>query len=248
MKQKILKKRIQREDAMMSRENNYSTISVVIAALNEEKGISPTLKELYEVLSDPQFIVIDGNSFDRTFDIAKKMGAEVLLQKGKGKGDAIYQGINQISSNTRYVVFIDADHTYPAKYIPIMIEILEKNSNIGMVVGNRFNGEHNFKKSITNLFYIGNRFIAFVQNVLNGIKLSDPLSGLRVVRYKFVRGWKPESKGFDIEAEINFRVKRTGYKIVEIPIGYRKRLGEKKLKLHHGYVILKRILAQSLTI
>jgi hypothetical protein len=60
--------------------------------------------------------------------------------------------------------------------------------------------------------------------------------------------WKPKSKGFDVEAEMNFHVKRKGYQIVEIPIVYRQRLGEKKLKLRHGFVILKRILAESLLI
>jgi dolichol-phosphate mannosyltransferase len=48
----------------------------------------------------------------------------------------------------------------------------------------------------------------------------------------------PKSKGFDIEAEINHRVERQGYKTVEIPIQYRSRLGEKKLKLRHGFTIL----------
>jgi hypothetical protein len=56
----------------------------------------------------------------------------------------------------------------------------------------------------------------------------------------------PKSKGFDIEAEMNHRVERQGYKTVEIPIQYRSRLGEKKLKLRHGFRILKRILHESL--
>jgi hypothetical protein len=83
---------------------------------------------------------------------------------------------------------------------------------------------------------------------MNGVKLGDPLSGLRVVRLEILKMWKPKSKGFDVEAELNFYVKHEGYKIVEIPIVYRPRLGEKKLKLRHGFVILKRILAESLPI
>ena len=83
--------------------------------------------------------------------------------------------------------------------------------------------------------------------MLNGIKLNDPLSGLRVVRADVLRGWKPKSKGFDVEAEINFLVEREGYRIVEIPIDYRSRLGEKKLKVRDGFGILKRIVSESLT-
>jgi hypothetical protein len=146
----------------------------------------------------------------------------------------------------RYVVFTDADYTYPAGYVPKMLEILDQDPKVGMVIGNRFNGEHNFDKSITNLFYIGNKLIAFTQHVMNGIKLGDPLSGLRVVRSSILKDWKPKSSGFDVEAELNFLVERNGHKIVEIPIKYRNRLGEKKLKLRHGFGIMKRILSESL--
>ena len=56
---------------------------------------------------------------------------------------------------------------------------------------------------------------------MNGVKLEDPLSGLRVVRSEVLEGWKPKSKGFDVEAEMNAIVERRGYRIVEIPIDYR---------------------------
>jgi glycosyltransferase involved in cell wall biosynthesis len=223
----------------------YPPILVVIATLNEEEGIGPTLEELQKVLTNCCFVVVDGNSVDRTVEIAKNMGADVLLQEGKGKGDALFQGIKRLSSTAQYVVFTDADYTYPAEYVPKMIEILDQNPDVGMVIGNRFNGEHNFNKTVTNLFYIGNRFLAFVQYAINGVKLSDPLSGLRVIRSEIFDYWNPKSRGFDVEAEMNAVVGRQGYRIVEIPIGYRSRLGEKKLKLRHGLGILKRILVES---
>jgi dolichol-phosphate mannosyltransferase len=229
----------------MERKNNNSAISVVIATLNEEEGIGPTLEDLRKVLNDPHLIVVDGKSADKTVEIAKNMGADVLLQEGKGKGDAIFQGIKRLNSGVRYVVFTDADFTYPAEYVPKMVKILEQNPDVGMVIGNRFNGEHNFGKSFTNPFYMGNRLLAFAQQVMNGVKLGDPLSGLRVVRWEILESWKPKSKGFDVEAEMNYHVERNEYKIVEIPIAYRPRLGEKKLKLRHGFGILKRILAES---
>jgi glycosyltransferase involved in cell wall biosynthesis len=237
---------IQEKGVAMEKTDNKSGISIVVATLNEEEGVGLTLEELQKVLSDPYLIVVDGNSVDRTVEIAKNMGANVLLQKGKGKGHALSQGLRELDSDSRYVVFTDADFTYPAEYIPKMIEVLEHSPDVGMVIGNRFNGEHNFDKSVAHPFYIGNRLLAFAQHMVNGIKLQDPLSGLRVIRQEILDNWKPKSKGFDIEAEMNYRVEREGYQIVEIPIAYRKRLGEKKLKLRHGLIILKRILAESL--
>ena len=219
---------------------------VIIAALNEEEGIGLTIAELIDTLGYPRVLVVDGRSTDRTIEIAKNMGADVLLQEGKGKGDAMFQGFKQLGTKVPYVVFTDADYTYPAEYVPGMIEILEQNPKVGMVIGNRFKGDHNHSKSVTNPFYLGNKLFAFAQLVMNGVNLGDPLSGLRVVRSDVLEGWKPKSKGFDVEAEMNALVRRKGYKIIEVPIDYRDRMGEKKLKLRHGLGIMKRILAESL--
>ncbi|MCW3998807.1 MAG: glycosyltransferase family 2 protein [Candidatus Bathyarchaeota archaeon] len=224
-----------------------SSISVVIATLNEEAGIGPTVDEMQKVLVNPYLVVVDGNSVDRTIEIAKNRGADVMLQQGKGKGDAMFQGMKGLTSKVPYIVFTDADYTYPAEYVPEMLEILDREPDVGMVIGNRFKGNYNTSKSVFNPFYVGNKLLAFAQLVMNGVKLEDPLSGLRVVRSEVVDGWHPKSKGFDVEAEMNALVERKGYRIVEVPIDYRSRMGEKKLKLRHGLGIMKRIFSESFT-
>lgn len=231
----------------MEHVTNNSNVAVFITALNEEEGIGPTIEEMRRSLNDPFFLVVDGNSVDKTPEIAGHAGAKVVVQDGKGKGQAICQGLENLPPNTKYVVFTDADFTYPAKHIPKMIEILDENPRVGMVVGNRFNRDITFKEASNDIFLFGNRLLAFAQHLVNGIKLQDPLTGLRVVRSEILKGWIPKSKGFDIEAEMNYIVERKKYQIVEIPIGYRPRLGEKKLKLRHGLIILNRILIESMT-
>jgi hypothetical protein len=89
-----------------------------------------------------------------------------------------------------------------------------------------------------------NKLIAFAHRALNGVNLTDPLSGLRVIRTEIVQEWKPKSKGFGIEAEMNCVVGTKGFHIIEMPIDYRIRLGEKKLKVRHGLEIMKRIMAE----
>ena len=220
-------------------------VAVVVATLNEEVGVGPTLEEVKNVLPNHRLLVVDGNSVDKTVMIAKDLGADILFQEGKGKGQAMSQGVKQLNGDTRYVVFTDADFTYPAEYIPKMIEVLEHDDEVGMVIGNRFNKEHNFGEPMKNRFYVGNKSLAFAQRVLNGVNLEDPLSGLRVVRSEILKGWKPRSKGFDIEAELNHLIKRRGYQTSEIPIEYRKRLGTKKLKGRDAVSIFKRILFES---
>jgi glycosyltransferase involved in cell wall biosynthesis len=216
---------------------------VLIAALNEEQGIGPTISELKRTLNGLRILVVDGKSTDKTAEIAKALGAIILRQDGIGKGDAILKGLRHLDWKADYVVLTDADYTYPAKYLPEMIRILEENPEVGMVCGNRFSG-YLEKESLNSVFYIGNRLLAFVHNMLNGIALSDPLTGLRVVRAKVLQGWSVKSKGFDVEVELNHQVERKGFSIVELPIDYRTRLGEKKLKPRHGATILKRILLE----
>ena len=67
-------------------------ISIVIPAYNEEKAIGHTLKEINDTLKniniDYEIIVIDNNSIDRTGDIAKDLGAHVILEKRQGYGNA----------------------------------------------------------------------------------------------------------------------------------------------------------------
>ena len=216
---------------------------VIIAALNEEEGIGLTVAELMDTLEGSRVLVVDGRSTDRTVEVAKNLGAEIFVQDGLGKGDAVAKAIANIDPTVDYVVLTDADYTYPAAYVPAMIQILEEAPNIGMVCGNRFNG-YEEKTAKSSIFYVGNRFIAFAHNLLNGVSLADPLTGLRVVRAEVLRKWQVQSKGFDIEVELNHHVEREGFDIVEVPINYRERLGQKKLGIKNGAEIFKRIMLE----
>ena len=223
----------------------FFPLAVVIAAYNEEEGIVPTICELKEALNEPRLVVVDGKSSDRTLKLATDLGAEGFIQKGNGKGNAMSEGLEHINGDAHYVVFTDADYTYPAKHLKDMINVLDLNPKVGMVLGDRFSQIYKLE-SDRNQFYIGNRILGFIHSVLNGLKLNDPFTGLRIIRFELLKGWKPKSLGFDIEVEINNHVLQSGYKIVELPIKYRKRLGKKKLGFRHGVKILRRIIVESM--
>jgi dolichol-phosphate mannosyltransferase len=188
-------------------------------------------------------LVVDGKSSDRTAEIATNLDAKVIYQDGKGKGDALTKAFENADPNLDYIILTDADYTYPAEYVPEMIKALEENPLIGMVCGNRLNGDVD-KKALHNVFHIGNKMLAWAHKVLNGVPLQDPLTGLRVIRTEILQDWDMKSKGFDIEVELNHLVAQRGFMIKEIPIAYRARLGEKKLKVKDGLTILKRILLE----
>jgi glycosyltransferase involved in cell wall biosynthesis len=219
-------------------------VQLVVAALNEESGIGPTLTEFLDSYYYPRVLVVDGHSRDRTVEIAKNLGANIAFQDSMGKGNAIAKALEHLDLDVKYLVLTDADHTYPGEYVPEMIGILERNPDVGMVCGDRFNGKTE-AGAVRSSFYFGNRLLAFAHSVFNGISLRDPLTGLRVIRADVLRDWVVKSQGFDIEVELNLLVERRGYRTVEVPIRYRERLGEKKLKVRHGVTILKRILQEA---
>jgi len=219
-------------------------VNIFIAALNEEEGIGATISELSENINSKRILVIDGHSQDRTVEVAKDHGAEIFFQDGKGKGDALAKAVQCMDTEVEYVVITDADFTYPAEQVPEMIQILEKMPQVGMVCGNRFSKQTE-GNAFQGRFTFGNKLLAFAHSFLNGIDLQDPLTGLRVIRADILRKWVIKSKGFDIEVELNHQVGKQGFETIEIPINYRERLGEKKLKMKHGVTILKRILFES---
>ena len=219
-------------------------VEVFIAALNEEEGIGATISELAENIPANRILVVDGHSFDRTVEVAKDHGAEIVFQDGKGKGDALAKAVQKMGESVKYVVITDADYTYPVLQVPEMIQILEELPQVGMVCGNRFSRKP-AGSAFQGRFCFGNKLLALAHSFFNGVDLQDPLTGLRVIRADILRRWVIKSKGFDFEVELNRQVGKQGFETLEVPIEYRDRLGEKKLKMRHGITILKRILYES---
>src|SRR5437764_8485767 len=94
------------------------TVSILIAALNEESGIKRTLAsipktKIYELGYRVEIIVIDGNSTDLTKKNAIQMGAEVIIEKRLGYGRAYKTGLAKAKGDI--IITLDADCTYSAE-------------------------------------------------------------------------------------------------------------------------------------
>jgi cellulose synthase/poly-beta-1,6-N-acetylglucosamine synthase-like glycosyltransferase len=110
----------------------------------------------------------------------------VVLQERTGKGDALAKAIEHLNPNVDYIILTDADFTYPTEHIPEMIKELEEKPLIGMVCGNRLNGNVD-KLALHRVFHIGNKLLAFAHKMFNNIPLEDPLTGIRVIRADVLR-------------------------------------------------------------
>jgi len=206
-----------------------SEVSVIIPTLNEARGIGPIIREINDVLESPEIWVIDANSVDGTQQIASDLGARVVKQVGRGKGRALKQILPFVSATSRHVVVIDGDFTYPAVYIPSMTRILKENGDVGMVTGKRgyrTGWKPKFKERP--IYFLTRNFehnlLLLIHRLFNKIKMEDPLTGFRVLRYECLKDFRPKAKGFDVEVELNNYVRKRGWRIVEVPIKSRSRI------------------------
>lgn len=212
-------------------ENLKKLLTIVIPTLNEEEAIGSVIDEILEQGFKPsQILVVDGYSTDKTVEIARSKGVQVVYQKGRGKADAIRTAMEYV--DTPYMLVMDGDYTYPAKHI---IELLEKIHYGGHdeVIGARVKD----RKNIPPINRFGNKVLTLFFNLLFGTHLADVLSGMYILRTESVKTALFESKGFSIESEIAAHIVSSGGSVTEHPIGYRKRLGRKKLRVADGIKI-----------
>ena len=207
-------------------------ITVIIPTLNEAKAIGNVIDEIFEAgIPHKNIIVVDGGSTDGTIEIARSKGVQVVLQDGTGKSLAIKTGLKYVK--TPYVVVMDGDYSYPAKHIlDLYAKIVEGHD---LVIGAR-----RCEKGAQHIVYrFGNWVLTKSFNLLFGTKISDVLSGMYIARTEMLREVMFEMPHFSVESEIAAHIATTTGRIAEIPIHYRRRLGEKKLRIFHGLIIAR---------
>jgi glycosyltransferase involved in cell wall biosynthesis len=212
----------------------YSDLSVVMAARNEEKAIAKVIKDIQDITgSEAEIVVVDGST-DKTSIIAEELGARVIRQKPEGYGIAVKTAL--LAANKDIVITVDCDDTYPAEMIPEFIRLIREGYDV--VSGSRI---ESCSHSMTRFNRFGNKLFAGIVTVLYGFEVSDVTTGMRAYRRDVLHAidWT-ENTG--LSAELIFRPARRGFRITEIPIPYRERLGETKLNpLTGGMAILKSI-------
>jgi glycosyltransferase involved in cell wall biosynthesis len=86
------------------------TISVLILTLNEEKNIADCLRS---VAWATETVVLDSNSTDRTAEVAREMGARVVLRRFDNYACQRNFGLKNIKYSTSWILMLDADERVP---------------------------------------------------------------------------------------------------------------------------------------
>jgi len=217
-------------------------IYVVVPTLNEEKTIGAVVRAFKKEKKISEVIVYDGNSTDRTREIAAKNGAKVFRQRGRGKGKAIQEIFEKI--DTDIYVFADGDNTYPADKVNELIRPIET-GQADMVIGSRMNKKSE-PGSISRMHFFGNKMINMLFRLCFREKLTDILSAYRAVHRSVAKEIVLTAIGFEVESELTIKAVIGGYRIKEVPIEYRKRPRGSKSKLNSiadGKLIIGTILS-----
>ncbi len=198
-------------------------VTVSMITLNEEGAVGNVVEEIRRVVPDAEVLIVD-SSGDRTAEIAQQLGCRVLKQVPPlGYGPAMDRAVRDARGEV--VVTLDCDGTYPVEAIPSLVQKIEEGWDL--VNASRLSPR---PKTMPLANYIANRLFAWTARLLHGIKTTDVHSGMRAYRKSMIDAvrWDPSAPALPVDMLII--PYRMGYRVAEIPIEYRQRIGETTLR------------------
>jgi dolichol-phosphate mannosyltransferase len=207
----------------------FSDVTVVIAARNEAPTIGLVIEGCRRYARE--VLVVDGHSTDRTREIAAATGARVVLDGGRGKGEAIRCAIAQVA--TDITVFIDADCSHDPDDIPRLLDAIRR-GDADHVSGSRLTGGSSELHGGFDEFFrlAGSSFITACINWRFGVRLSESQNGFRAIRTAVLRELDLREDSTTIEQEMIIKTLGLGYRMGEVPSHeYKRKYGESHIVL-----------------
>jgi len=203
-------------------------IVVIIPAYNEAQSIGLVIQDIPKQLN-ARVIVADNNSSDDTGIIARKAGADVVIETKRGYGNACLAGLAFVKHQNLVpdiVVFLDGDYSdYPEEMMLLIEPIVADKADL--VIGSRAMGKRE-SGSMTPPQIFGNWLATRMLKLLYGVRFTD-LGPFRAIRYTSLQkiGMKDQTYGWTVEMQL--KAARMRLRCMELPVRYRKRIGESKI-------------------
>jgi glycosyltransferase involved in cell wall biosynthesis len=199
-------------------------ITVVIPAYDEEAAIGAVVGEVPRPLVR-EIIVVDNGSTDRTADVAAAAGARVIREPMRGYGAACLAGA-LAADDPDILVFLDGDRSDDPAEIPVVLQpLLEGRADL--VIGSRILGSAE-AGALTPHQRLGNRVVTRILRILYGLRLTD-IGPFRVLPAKVLRDLGMEHRTYGWPVEMIVKAAKKGYRIAEVPVRCRKRIGRSKV-------------------
>jgi glycosyltransferase involved in cell wall biosynthesis len=184
----------------------------VIPAFKEEKRISVVIKKIKKLKIVSKIIVVDDGSPDKTTEVAKKAGAEVVrYEKNQGVGYATIIGLKRaIGLRPDIIIFLDADGQHDPLYIPKFIEKITNGFDYAYGLRDLSNYPINRK--------IGNWSLTILTNLICPTKIRDVECGFRAFTYETAKKLNLKANRYEREVDFIYEVWRNKLKVSHVEI------------------------------
>ena len=226
--------------------------TVLIPCRNEKGNIENAVKRLPDFCEDLEILYVEGNSQDGTLDEIHRVIAaypnkdiKVLVQDGKGKGDAVRKGFDHARGDI--LMILDADLTVPPEDLPKFYRAIASGK------GEYINGTRLVypmdDQAMRFLNFWANRTFSMLFTWLLNQRLTDTLCGTKVLtkkNYEKIVANRSYFGDFDPfgDFDLIFGATKLNLKVIEIPVRYAAReYGETQIsRFRHGWLLLRMVL------
>lgn len=191
---------------------------VILPALDEEAALPWVLERMPEGY---RAIVVDNGSTDRTAEVARGLGATVVTELRQGFGAACWAGLT--AATAPVVCFMDADASFDPTELPLVADPVAAGS-ADLVMGAR-NAERGAWPWHARL---ANRVLAAEIRRRSGVSVTD-LGPMRAARRESLLALDLQDRRSGWPLEMVLRAQAAGWRIQEVQVGYRPRVGRSKV-------------------
>ncbi len=191
---------------------------VILPALDEEAALPWVLERMPEGY---RAIVVDNGSTDRTAEVARELGATVVTELQQGFGAACWAGL--VATTAPVVCFMDADASFDPTELPLVADPVAAGS-ADLVMGAR-NAERGAWPWHARL---ANRVLAAEIRRRSGVSVTD-LGPMRAARRESLLALDLQDRRSGWPLEMVLRAQAAGWRIEEVQVGYRPRVGRSKV-------------------
>ena len=217
-----------------------SELLIIIPAYNEEENIETVVTFIQQNYNQYDYIVVNDGSKDRTADICRQNGYELLnLPINLGLAGAFQAGLKYAYlKGYSYAIQFDADGQHRPEFIEPMLERIKQGYDI--VIGSRF---VNMKKG-NSLRMVGSKMITVAIKMTTGIRVSDPTSGMRMFSRNMIKEFA-QNLNYGPEPDTVTYLLKNGAKISEVPVRMEERqAGESYLNMaNSGKYMIKMLIS-----